>query len=76
MEKTYGLCLEVLKRIQKAGVLSEIIVIGSWCIYFYKDYFSDVEYTSSIRTRDIDFLVPVPADSGPKRPVIPIYSGH
>ena len=60
MEKTYSLCLEVLKRIQKAGVLSEIIVIGSWCIYFYKDYFSDVDYSSSIRTRDIDFLVPVP----------------
>jgi len=60
MEKIYGLCLKVLKRLQKSGVLSQIIIIGSWCQYFYKDYFVNVEYTSSIRTRDIDFLVPVP----------------
>jgi len=60
MKKQYDLCLEVLRRIQKVGVLSEIIIIGSWCIYFYQDYFSDVDYSSSIRTRDIDFLVPIP----------------
>ncbi|KPL13353.1 MAG: hypothetical protein AMS26_14720 [Bacteroides sp. SM23_62] len=60
MVKQYDLCLEVLRRLQKEGVLSEIIIIGSWCIYFYRYYFSDVNYTSSIRTRDIDFLVPIP----------------
>ena len=60
MKKQYDLCLEVLERINKVGVLSKIIVIGSWCKYFYKDYFSDVDYSSSIRTRDIDFLVPIP----------------
>jgi len=60
MEKKYALCLEVLRRIQKAGILNEIMVIGSWCIYFYQDYFSDVDYSSSIRTRDIDFLIPIP----------------
>ncbi len=58
MEKIYDLCLEVLKRLQKSGVLSQIIIIGSWCQYFYKDYFANVEYSSTIRTRDIDFLVP------------------
>lgn len=61
MEKQYDLCLEVLRRINKVGVLNKIIIIGSWCIYFYKSYFSDVDYSSSIRTRDIDFLVPIPA---------------
>jgi len=60
MVKNYSLCLEVLRRLQKAGVLKEIIVIGSWCLYFYKNYFSGVNYSSSIRTRDIDFLVPIP----------------
>ncbi len=58
MEKQYDLCLEVLRRLQKAGVLREVMIIGSWCIYFYRNYFSDIEYTSSIRTRDLDFLVP------------------
>lgn len=63
MEKKYVLCLEVLRRIQKAGILNEIMVIGSWCIYFYRDYFSNVDYSSSIRTRDIDFLIPIPYKS-------------
>lgn len=60
MEKQYDLCLEVLRRLQKVGVLREVMIIGSWCIYFYRNYFSDIDYTSSIRTRDIDFLVPIP----------------
>ena len=61
MEKQYDLCLEVLRRLNKVGVLNKIIIIGSWCIYFYKSYFSDVDYSSSIRTRDIDLLIPIPA---------------
>lgn len=60
MEKKYNLCIEVLRRLQKEGILSEIMIVGSWCIYFYKNYFSDVSYSSYIRTRDIDFLVPIP----------------
>ena len=60
MKSQYDLCLEVLSRLQKADVLEQIIIIGSWCIYFYQDYFRDKTYSSSIRTRDIDFLVPIP----------------
>jgi len=40
MEKKYALCLEVLRRIEKAGILNEIMVIGSWCIYFLQFKFS------------------------------------
>lgn len=58
MEKQYSLCFEVLRRMQKGGLLDKIMVIGSWHIYFYKDYFAETDYISSIRTRDIDFLVP------------------
>ena len=58
MENQYSLCLKVLRRLKEAGVLDEIMVIGSWCIYFYKNYFTEADYTSSIRTRDIDFLMP------------------
>lgn len=58
MEKQYSLCLKVLRRLKDAGLLDEAMVIGSWCIYFYRDYFAELDYASSIRTRDIDFLLP------------------
>lgn len=62
MEKNqYNLCIEVLKRLEKAGILKDVILIGSWCIPFYKDYFGSVKYSATIKTRDIDFLVPTPS---------------
>ena len=61
MEKNqYKLCLEVLRRLNRAGVLEDVILIGSWCIPFYKGYFSGIKYSPLIRTRDVDFLVPYP----------------
>lgn len=60
MEKRYALFLEVLRRFQAAGLLKELILIGSWCQHFYKSYFTGMRYTPTIRTRDMDFLVPVP----------------
>ena len=58
MEKQqYKLCVEILRRLDKAGVLKDLILIGSWCIPFYQDYFKTVKYSSSIRSRDIDFMV-------------------
>jgi len=56
----YNLCFEVLRRLERTGVLRDVILIGSWCLPFYKDYFSSVAYSPSLRTRDIDFLVPKP----------------
>lgn len=61
MEKNqYEICVEVLRRLDSAGVLKEIILIGSWCVPFYKEYFANVKYLPSIKTRDIDFLVSTP----------------
>ncbi|KAF0145983.1 MAG: hypothetical protein FD156_351 [Nitrospirae bacterium] len=60
MEKRYALFLEVLRRFQAAGLLEELVLIGSWCQHFYRSYFADLRYTPAIRTRDMDFLVPVP----------------
>ncbi len=60
MEKNQSeLCFEILRRFHKTGVLDNFILIGSWCVYFYQDYFSDVPYIDqiSIKTRDIDFLI-------------------
>jgi hypothetical protein len=45
----------------KSGVLKNVLLIGSWCVPFYKEYFSGMRYTAAIRTRDMDFLVPFPS---------------
>lgn len=61
MEKSqYKLCMETLRCLSDAGVLDELLLIGSWCVPFYESYFSGITYLTEIRTRDIDFLVPVP----------------
>lgn len=59
-KKTHSLCLEVLTRLDKAGILQDLVVIGSWSIYFYQYYFNSKGYSTFIRTTDIDFLVPIP----------------
>ena len=58
-EKKYKLCIEVLKRFNRAGILKHLILVGSWSIYFYKYYFNSPGYSTFIRTTDIDFLIPV-----------------
>lgn len=42
------------------GILEDIILIGSWCHYFYKDYFSNAPEIPLLRTLDVDFLIPNP----------------
>ena len=59
-KKTYDICLKILSIFEKEGILKHIILIGSWCIYFYKDYFKSESYSTYVRTRDIDLLIPVP----------------
>lgn len=62
-KKQSDLCLEILRRFNKAGILNDLILIGSWCVYFYQDYFSNVPYIdqAAIKTRDIDFLIDAPS---------------
>lgn len=59
-KKQYELCLEVLSRFQKSGILKGFILIGSWAAYFYKDYFGQVPYHFALKTRDMDFLINEP----------------
>lgn len=62
MEKrTFNLSVEVLKRFDRAGILRHLVLIGSWSIYYYKYYFNSDEYSTLIRTMDIDFLIPIPS---------------
>ena len=61
MEKNqYDLCIEVLRRFNSRDLFDGVILIGSWCMPFYKEYFAGVKYRSTIKTRDVDFLVPHP----------------
>jgi hypothetical protein len=59
-KKQSDLYRDVLCRLDKEGVLSHVLLIGSWCGQLYKHYFKTTKYTPIIRTRDIDFLIPLP----------------
>lgn len=70
MQKKYALFHKVLKHFYDTGILDDIILVGSWCMYFYKEYFSIIRYAPSIRTKDIDFLVPLPIKSKKKIDIV------
>lgn len=59
-KKQYELMVEVLRRLQNEGVLDKLIITGSWSLLFYRDYFQDKRFYPSIRTRDLDFVIPMP----------------
>lgn len=61
-KKQYELCLEILRRFHKAKILDHLVLIGSWTVFFYKDYFASkpfMDYTA-LKTRDMDFLISMP----------------
>lgn len=61
MEKSqYELCIEVLRRLDKAGILKNVVLVGSWCTLFYKQFFGQTKYMVSLKTRDMDLLIPRP----------------
>ena len=35
-----------------------MVLIGSWCLVAYREYFRQVGTMHAVRSRDIDFLVP------------------
>lgn len=62
MERKNNLFLNTLNALYEAGVLGDIILIGSWCHYFYRVYFSNAQEIPLLRTLDIDFLIPNPSN--------------
>jgi len=62
-KKQRELCLEILRRFNKTGILKDFILIGSWSAYFYNEYFAGTPYLDrvALKTRDIDFLIDNPA---------------
>ncbi|MFC1461052.1 GSU2403 family nucleotidyltransferase fold protein [Verrucomicrobiota bacterium] len=61
-KKKYSLCLEVLRRMKKEGILEKVMLVGSWCIFLYEDYFDEKTILPVLRTTDVEFLFPVPFD--------------
>jgi len=60
MERKNSLFFVTLHALHKTGVLKDIILVGSWCHYFYRQYFDNAPEIPAVRTLDIDFLVPNP----------------
>lgn len=50
----------LMKTLQDKGVLKEVVLVGSWCQYFYQEYFGYSPQIPAVRTVDIDFLIPNP----------------
>lgn len=61
MEEKSKLFSCVLKELHKQDVLNGLIIIGSWCQYYYRILFDKAPEFPLIRTTDIDFLIPNPA---------------
>lgn len=59
---------EILNVLNKEGFLPNTILIGSWCLLFYKYVFEHFEPT--IRTTDIDFFVPNPKSIKEKNGIV------
>lgn len=63
------LFLELLGVFEKLALLEDLILVGSWCHLFYRDYFQDPLAVEPIRTTDVDFLISNPNKSRPERDV-------
>lgn len=60
MKVKSNLFISTLRALQKAEVLNDLILVGSWCHYFYRIYFDNSPEIPAVRTLDIDFLIPNP----------------
>lgn len=49
--------LSVLKTLEDAGVLKELVLIGSWCLLLYRQHFGGSDLIPAVRTTDVDLLV-------------------
>jgi hypothetical protein len=61
VEEKYELLSAVLKELQEKGVLDGLVIVGSWCQYYYRILFDNAPEIPLLRTLDVDFLVPNPS---------------
>ncbi len=54
------LFLKVIDQMAKGGVLTGIVLIGSWVLPIYRMYFNNVPEIPVLTATDVDFLVGMP----------------
>lgn len=57
MSEQYEIVDDVLEVLHREGILEHLIIVGSWCIYFYRHHYGDIFRVSPLRTLDIDINV-------------------
>ncbi len=57
MEK-FDLLLSVLRDLQKANLLKHFVLVGSWCLEFYRYFYNNPVEIPATRTMDADILIP------------------
>ena len=48
----------ILLEFHSRGILTHLILIGSWCLTIYRTYFNNSPEVPLLRTMDLDFLLP------------------
>ncbi len=56
-EPNRDIFLLVLKALDQAGALKELVLIGSWCLLLYRKHFGTDAPIPAVRTTDMDLLV-------------------
>ena len=59
MKNTDSIFENILKLLHDEGILEDLIIIGGWCLIIYRHLFNYPKEISSLRTSDIDFLIPI-----------------
>jgi hypothetical protein len=54
------LFLKIIDRLTEGGVLTDIVLIGSWVLPIYRAYFNDAPEIPVLRTTDVNLLVGIP----------------
>jgi len=60
VQQARELFLDVIKTLNAHQVLSQFILVGSWCQVLYQHYFNEHIRIPAIRTVDLDLLIPNP----------------
>lgn len=61
MDDNSGLFERVLSQLHETGILSDLILVGSWCLAVYRENFQQSPEIPLLRTLDVDFLIPNPS---------------
>lgn len=62
MNEANKLFNKVIRSLHDNDILENLIVIGSWCLYYYRIYFDETRHISPVRTLDLDLMIPNPPE--------------